>query len=158
MEVFKAARWRSATNTMGNYHLPFRSSIEALDMKFSFLILSVLLLLTTECTTGQSIDETDYVTVLPEQVEMINKTEDSVTFRMINSCGSACWDNLQEIIDRDVNTFMIKTIAEVTSEICTEQCVPYEREYTVEISSPGEYTFQFTHRDSVYNSINISFP
>jgi hypothetical protein len=127
-------------------------------MKRSILILPALILLSVACTTGQSIDEADYVTVLPEQVEVMNKTSNSVTLKILNSCGSACWDNLQEIIEQNENTFEIKTIAEVTSEICTEQCVPYEREYTIEIPVPGDYTFQFIHRDSIYKTLNLSFP
>lgn len=127
-------------------------------MKRSILILPILMLLIAACTTGQSIDEADYVTVLPEQVEVINKASDSVTLKMSNSCGSACWDNLQEIIEQRENTFDVKTIAEVTSEICTEQCVPYEREYTIQIPVPGEYTFQFIHRDSIYKTLNLTFP
>ncbi|MFP8489817.1 hypothetical protein ACKGJO_12075 [Gracilimonas sp. Q87] len=127
-------------------------------MKFSLLILPVLLLLSIGCSTGQSIDDSNYETVLPEQLEVIEQNERSVTFKMSNSCGSACWANLQELIERDENTFEIKTVAEVTSEICTEQCVPYEREYTLEIPAPGYYTFQFIHRDSVYQSLDLSFP
>ena len=127
-------------------------------MKYPIIILFALLLLSAGCTTGQSIDDTDYVTVLPSEVEMVNKAADSVTFRMINPCGSACWDDLRELIDQNENTFKIKTIAEVTSEICTEQCVRYEREYSVEIPEPGEYTFQFIHSDSVFRSFTLSFP
>ncbi|MDZ7805965.1 MAG: hypothetical protein U5K71_02485 [Gracilimonas sp.] len=127
-------------------------------MKLTLWIIPALLVLSTGCTTSQSIDDTNYETVIPEQVEVVEKQESSVTFNMSSSCGSACWANLQELINQNENTFEIKTIAEVTSEICTEQCVPYKREYTIEIPAPGDYTFQFIHRDSVYQSLNLSFP
>lgn len=127
-------------------------------MKLSLIILSTFLLFTTGCTTGQSLDEANYVSVLPELVEVENKTDDSITIKMVNTCGSACWDNLKEVINRSESVITIQTMAELTSEICTEQCVRYEREYTVDIPAPGDYTLQFVHRDSVYQSLSITVP
>jgi hypothetical protein len=128
-------------------------------MKLSFLIISSMMMLTAySCSTDQSVSDDKYQSVLPEQVEVLNQSENSVTFGLFTSCGSACWGEFQQIVSNDENTYEIKTLAEVTAELCTQQCVPYNWEYAIEIPEPGDYTFQFTHRDSVYHVLNISFP
>lgn len=110
------------------------------------------------CSTDQSVSDDNFQSVLPEQVEVVSQEANSVTFGLFTSCGSACWGEFQQIIASDGNTFEIKTMAESTAEICTQQCVPYDWEYTIEIPEPGDYTFQFTHRDSVYHELNLIFP
>lgn len=128
-------------------------------MKLSILILSSMVILTTiGCSTDQSVSDDNFQSVVPEQVEIASQETNSVTFGLFTSCGSACWGEFQQIVSSNGNTYEIKTMAEVTAELCTQQCVPYDWEYTIEVPEPGDYTFQFTHRDSVYHSLNVSFP
>lgn len=127
-------------------------------MKFSITALSILFVFGISCSTDQSINEGNFQSVVPEQVEVLNKAQNSVTFGLFTSCASACWGEFKVTEKTDGNTYKLNTMAEVTAEICTEQCVPYDWEHTVNISEPGTYTFQFVHRDSIYHELNISFP
>ncbi|MEX0723038.1 MAG: hypothetical protein WD053_04140 [Gracilimonas sp.] len=119
----------------------------------SFLICTVIV---SGCQIFGSDDDT--FTVSPDEVSVIEKNVDSVTFKVLNNCASACWVNLGEKVNKAGNSFEIRLIAENSGENCLAVCLELERMVSVDIEDPGNYSFEFIHHDSIYHDIELSFP
>lgn len=125
-------------------------------MRFSIYILLFSILLSGCGIFGSQ--DADTFTIEPDEVSIADKQSDSVTFTVLNNCASGCWINIGERVERDDLTFDIRLVAQNSNETCLAVCLELERDITVEIPEPGTYSFQFIHRDSVHQELELSFP
>lgn len=95
------------------------------------------------------------VEIRPGSFEITAQTGNTVTITMTQNCGSACWADLQDEIERDGNTYSMTTRARVTSEICTRQCVEYTRDYVIQLPEAGTYEFHYVLADT--SAVQLTF-
>ena len=88
------------------------------------------------------------IEVSPDTFGIESREGNTLRLTMTQGCGSACWADFKDSVVREGNTYNITTTARVTGEICTEQCVPYTREYEIELPEPGNYIFRYIISDS----------
>lgn len=126
-----------------------------MNSKTAFLLLTVFIV--GGCETFDSQEDNSF-TILPHEVSVTDKQSGSVTFNVLNTCASGCWYNIQDKVQRDSNTYKIRILAENEGRICPTVCIELEREIKIEVPGSGTYDFQFIHRDSTYQKLELSFP
>ena len=124
------------------------------------LLISVIafsLLLSCDQIIGTG-DASDSFSIMPDEVSILDKSNNSVTFSFTNTCSSGCWKNVRPSVQKKSQNFSIKMVAEKSQNPCLAVCGLLEREIKIDIKKPGTYDFSFIHRDSTYHNFNLIFP
>ena len=123
-------------------------------MKYLFFFLTLLFI---NCSNPNEPENNTREVVFPSELKVIQKSESEVVIRMENTCGSACWVNFKDEVTQEGNVFRLQTTTENEGIICTDQCVSYKRNYSIQISEAGEYIFNYIVSDTVAKSLSLTF-
>ena len=127
-------------------------------MKYLSLILLSGLILSSCINNEEKIGEAaeDWVQVSPTTFAITNEQNSRLTITMEQFCGSACWIEFDDQVSRSGTVYDITTSALRGSEMCTEQCVRYQRDYQIDLPGPGTYTFRYIVADTTAAEISYT--
>ncbi len=120
--------------------------------------LPLLLLLVIACDSQIQNEEPGWSIVEATSFDLVEKTGLTASFRMTANCGSACWIDFRDNVSPgDSSRYFLQSIARSDTELCTEECVQYSRDFEITVPQSGAYRFIYLNSDSAHSTIELFF-
>ena len=112
------------------------------------LLLLVALALPSGCLLGDDDPEYEYSLAAIDSVQALPTIAPTVGFRVVAGFPTSCWELVDvQVTQLSTSLYTVALNGRIRNDIgCGDMWWRFERDVTVDVAAPGDYTFRFLRR------------